>query len=237
MTIKTIPVRAEIVVSVGGRTRTMYIAGPKEKATMTVYGDVPGEIILRTAVAKGPESAYDGVSHLTLDTEGAQALCLELLERLGPFPALLERLGVADEDLRGGPSNEGTLPEPAKAPDSAAWTIDIQTYVVSKANDRIEYGYCAKKGDDTVFDVVLGECNAHDDVHSLSTAAWEEFAWVRDALRVATGWSQEIIVEGNAIDGLSFIGPFLHGQAKEYAGRRIRDDWVVADLSAPEEGS
>lgn len=223
--LKTIPVRAEIVVSTDGRNRTVYIAGPKEKASMTVYGDVPGEIIMRTAVAKGPESAYDGVSHLVLDTEAAQALCLELLERLGPFPALLERLGITPAE-----------PEPAKAPANAAWAINIETYMAWRGKDLMEHGYAAKKGADNLFSVVLGTC-APEDAAEQSKAAWQEFAWVRDALRVATGWGQEIIVHGNVSDGFSFIGPFLSsgGAAKEFAERNIRDDWNIVVLTAPED--
>lgn len=238
MTLKTIPVRAEVALTTVHKT---YVAGPKKKATMTVYGDVPGEIVMRTAVANGAESDYDAVSHLVLDTEAAQALCLELLERLGPFPALLDRLGVADSDLRVGPGTlhdgEGynTLAESqerAKPPVSDAWELKIETYVVSKDKGRVEYGFTAKRGEDSLFDIVLGECKA-EDAQELSKASWEEFAWVRDALRVATGWGQEIIVHGNVSDGFSFIGPFLHGQAVPYAEQRIRDDWHVTELLVP----
>lgn len=47
---------------------------------------------------------------------------------------------------------------------------------------------------------------------------------------------QHIVVLGNAVDGLTFVGPFDdYDAAMEYAGSYVDRDWHIAPLSAPEE--
>lgn len=49
--------------------------------------------------------------------------------------------------------------------------------------------------------------------------------------------SQHIIVRGNPVDGLSFIGPFLTGgDAMEWGAAHLHDeDWWVAPIEPPKE--
>lgn len=45
-----------------------------------------------------------------------------------------------------------------------------------------------------------------------------------------------IIVIGNPIDGLRFIGPFTDGDPgtpNEYAERHVHDEWWVVEIEAP----
>lgn len=48
--------------------------------------------------------------------------------------------------------------------------------------------------------------------------------------------TQAIIAVGNAVDGLTFIGPFPdHEAAVEYAEGLLSKDWVIAKLDEPQE--
>lgn len=45
---------------------------------------------------------------------------------------------------------------------------------------------------------------------------------------------QYIIVRGNAVDGLTFTGPFESShEAVEYASTHIHDDWTIAPIVIP----
>ena len=46
----------------------------------------------------------------------------------------------------------------------------------------------------------------------------------------------QVIAVGNAVDGLTFIGPFPdHEAAVEYAEGLLNKDWVIAELDQPQE--
>ena len=43
-----------------------------------------------------------------------------------------------------------------------------------------------------------------------------------------------VIVLGNAVQGLSFVGPFrTHTDATDYSAGYIDDDWIVEELHTP----
>jgi hypothetical protein len=81
-----IPASVEVAVQAG---RTIHILGPHDtnKGEIEVLSDNPGEVTLRFL-----HDSRKGRAYATMPEEVAMTLVLRLVDRLGLFPALLDRL-------------------------------------------------------------------------------------------------------------------------------------------------
>lgn len=110
---KPASITARVEISVQVRNK-VYAAGPDTQAELVAFSNDAEEITLGCFVRTSERSIFEGKAYAVLDTQAAQTLTIALIEHLGAFPALLERLGITEADLKVGPTNVGTAPLDAK---------------------------------------------------------------------------------------------------------------------------